>query len=571
MSALKKCFTTLVAVVILVPCLDARAADVRAWLDRNSMQLGETVTLNIEASGTTSAPEPDFSALQGDFNLSGTQSSSSVNIVNGQSSSKLLWAVALEPKRAGTFTIPPLSVAGQTTQPLTLAVVAGTAATGKSGDDVYVEATVEPRAPYVQQQVAMTVKLYFAVNLVDGSLDDPQADGLIVRKVGGQDTNFAADVGGRRYRVLERRYVLQSEKSGTITIPPITFRGHAMDRADMNSFFNRGRNVTARSEPIALEIRPRPAQSGSDAWLPAQSVTLEAEGVDAHAAARVGEPLTLTLRLKATGLGFEQLPELKLPAIDGADIYPDKATTQNKDGGELTTGERERKFAIVPNRAGQLTIPPISIAWWDTTHDRAEVATVPTKILTVAPGASGQMPAVPAPPRTEVPPVAATATSESSASGLSGESLWRAISFVALALWMLTLLSWAMWAKQQRPTRTLQGASTADAPESLSTKMAFQRALRGRAWSESARALLAWARSRGAQARNLRELSDEIDDAHQQAAIDDLERVLYGNGNVPDLGDRVSSAFRSGIALRAKQRADDSQNLLPPLYASARR
>ena len=219
----------LFALASLGICAGANAAQARAWLDRNSMQMGETVTLNVEVAGDNGAAKPDFSALAQDFGLLGTQSSTSMNIVNGQASSKLLWAIGLEPKHAGTLTIPALDVAGQRTQPLTLNVQAAVAgAGGKTGDDVYIEAAVEPRAPYVQQQVSLTVKLYFAVNLTDGSLDEPQVDGLVVRKLG-QDANYAADVGGRRYRVLERHYALLPEKSGAVSLPPIAFRGHAMD------------------------------------------------------------------------------------------------------------------------------------------------------------------------------------------------------------------------------------------------------------------------------------------------------------------------------------------------------
>ena len=108
----------------------------------------------------------------------------------------------------------------------------------------------------------LTLKLFFAVNLIDGTLDDPQGDGMIVKRIGGQDANFSAEIGGRRYRVLERHYVLQPERSGTVTLAPITFRGHAMDRNDMNSFFTRGRNVTAqanRSRSRCGRVRPLPA------------------------------------------------------------------------------------------------------------------------------------------------------------------------------------------------------------------------------------------------------------------------------------------------------------------------
>src|SRR5262249_8855403 len=154
----------------------------------------------------------------------------------------------------------------------------------------------------------------------------------------GQDAYYNADVAGRRYRVWERRYALTPEKSGTLTLPALAFHGHAIDPADINSFFNRGRAVAARSEALSLDVRPRPAASGSDAWLPARAVELSAQGVDAQGPARVGEPLTLTLHVRAQGLSFEQLPDLKLPAIDGADVYPDKTTTQNRDDGEWLYG-----------------------------------------------------------------------------------------------------------------------------------------------------------------------------------------------------------------------------------------
>jgi hypothetical protein len=379
-AAIMKKYTLARAVVVLsllVFATMAQAAQVRAWLDRNTIQMGETVTLNVEVADSATTPAPDFAPLQNDFTVGASQSSSSVNIINGQTSSKLLWAVVLEPKHEGTIAIPPLSVAGQTTQPISLTVQPMAPGGAKAGDDVYIEAAVDPQTPYVQQQVTLTLKLFFAVNLVDGTLDDPKGEGIVVKRIGGQDANFSAEIGGRRYRVLERRYVLQPERSGTVKLAPLMFRGHAMDRNDMNSFFTRGRNVTAQAQPITLQVRPRPANSGTDAWLPAQSVTLAAEGLSPRATARVGEPLTLTLRLKAVGLGFEQLPELNLPKIDGADIYPDKATTQNRDAGDVVTGERERKFAIVPNRAGRLTIPSIGIAWWDVVHDRPETASIP--------------------------------------------------------------------------------------------------------------------------------------------------------------------------------------------------
>jgi len=180
------------AFVALFICGNAFAAEARAWLDRNSMRVGETVTLNVEVNGDSSAKQPDFSVLQGDFDLLGTQSQTSMSILNGESNTKLLWAVGLQPKHAGTFTIPSFTIAGAKTQALPLTVLAAQAgAVGKAGDDVFVDAEATPRSPYVQQEVRLTVKLFYALNLTDGNLDDPKAEGLVVRKLG-QDSNYTA-------------------------------------------------------------------------------------------------------------------------------------------------------------------------------------------------------------------------------------------------------------------------------------------------------------------------------------------------------------------------------------------
>src|SRR3546814_12672147 len=63
-------FASAFALLALLPLLapQAQAQQVRAWLDRDRIALGETATLNIEVEGT--APEgPDYSPLLGDFRL----------------------------------------------------------------------------------------------------------------------------------------------------------------------------------------------------------------------------------------------------------------------------------------------------------------------------------------------------------------------------------------------------------------------------------------------------------------------------------------------------------------------
>ncbi|MGH8173404.1 MAG: BatD family protein, partial [Rhodanobacteraceae bacterium] len=112
----------LIAACLVAPSLRADAPTARAWLDRDTMHLGETVTLNVEAQGSAGG-QPDFSALAQDFNQLGTQSSQQVSIVNGSSTAKTVWAVGLEPKHAGRITIPALALGTARTAPIALTVL----------------------------------------------------------------------------------------------------------------------------------------------------------------------------------------------------------------------------------------------------------------------------------------------------------------------------------------------------------------------------------------------------------------------------------------------------------------
>ena len=565
-------FLQIAAFAALWICTSAQAVQVRAWLDRASMQLGETVTLNVEVSDDASAAQPDFNALQQDFKLLGTQSSTSMNIINGQATSKQLWAVGLEPKRAGTFTIPALSVAGTQTQPLSLVVQPSGASTGKAGDDVFLDVDAQPLSPYVQQQVRVTVKLFYALNLTDGNLEDPHGDGLNASKLG-QDAAYTADVDGRRYRVLERHYALIPEKSGALSMAPIVFRGHAVNPNDINSFFNRGHSVSAQVPGATLDVRQRPASSGTDAWLPAQSLTLSSDGLDLAGGAHVGEPITLTLRLKAQGLGFEQLPELKLPKIDGADIYPDKETTQNRDDGAWLFGERVRKFAIVPNRPGALTIPALSVAWWDIEHDRAASADLPAFPLTIAPAvATAPLPNMQNAPNAAnaASPGVAAPTRALTLDGSTGTELrtWRMLALVGLGLWGLTLLGAVLWllVRRRRPASMPSGsapANTADAG-ARAARRAFAEACNGDDAPAAARALLAWSRAEGSTARTLGDLARALANDAQRAALAELERAHYGAGEFH--GEPLAAAFRQGLDFAVTAKPSASVSVLPALY-----
>jgi hypothetical protein len=548
----------------------ADAPTARAWLDRDTMHLGETVTLNVETQGDAGG-QPDFSALSQDFTQLGTQSSQQVSIVNGASTAKTLWAVGLEPKRAGRITIPALSLGAAKTSPILLTVLAQPAgAQGKPGDDVFLEVSAEPLAPYVQQQVRYTVKLYYSFGLTDGNLSEPQADGVVVQRLG-QDKHYLSTLGDKRYHVMERHYALTPEKSGTLDLSALMFRGNALDAADPTGFFSRPRTIGARSDAVQLAVKPKPASwTATDPWLPAESMLLK-DDTELPTEIHVGDPVTRTVRLQAQGLGFEQLPELDLAAPDGAEIYPDKPDTRTRDDGVWLYGERVRKFAFVPTRPGTLTIPGFSLRWWDTAHDRIETAELPAHTLTVLPAVGGKgtgsgAAATPA----QQPDAQPATTAEPSAPSIgtiaapsASLRVWQIIAALGFVLWLLTL---AMWWRSRRAALAMPVVELLPAAGVSAHRGAFLRACSLGELAGAERALVAWARSERPDVRNLGELTGLLTDSAQCDALAALQRARYAGAPSQGIGSQLERAFKGGIAWRDPARPAKNESPLPALY-----
>ena len=541
--------------LLMVPAL-AHAADVQATLDRSSVQLGETVTLNLRVENAAGGMAmPDLSALNQDFSMLGTSQNSSLSVVNGATTSTLTFGVALRPRHMGSLQIPALSVGGSQTAPLQLQVTAPDPAAAAAHQNVFMEAKVEPQRGYVGQQLSYVVRLYYATSISNGALSAPQLDGVEVSRVG-DDLNYDAERGGRTYHVLERRYALIPQHAGHIEIPAADFQGEAIDPNDPNSFFGSSTPVSASAPAVSIDVLATPADWGKSAWLPARQLSLTMEGwPGVQDQVRVGQPLNLTMTLQATGLAYESLPALSLPPLDGAKAYPDKPVTGTRQDGQWLVGRRQQTFAIVPERAGTLTIPATTLKWWNVLTDRVEVAQIPAHSVTVLPavGAAAVQPSIPAP---------ASSSATTAIAATAPSTPWRWIALGSIGLWLCSMLAW-WWRRRWRAPSKTAAKETPTSPRRC--QLAFLAAARGDDAAAQARSLLAWARAERPAIQHLGELAAALGDASQRVAIATLQQRRYGGTPISDNGVKLAEAFKRGLVWRAAE-AGDEASALPPLY-----
>ncbi|MBN8735707.1 MAG: protein BatD [Xanthomonadales bacterium] len=569
-----------------------------AFLDRSHVSLGDTVTLNIQTDGALGSPE--LSSLQKDFEVLGTSRSSSVQIVNGKTTSTTQLGIALKPLHAGTLTIPALDIGGGATQPLTLHVgAAPSGGTGKAGDPVFMETNVQSSSPYVGQQTVYTVRLFYLPG-VDGALGNPSAGGARLVPLD-RDHRYVTQRDGFTYKVIERSWALIPQRSGSIAVQGPVFEGQRLDAGFPNAWFNNpnalpnsplqgfGGTVRATAPAARIDARAEPAGAGKP-WLPARNVQLKLTGLPSDGKLDAAAPLTITLSISASGQPADALPEPELPTIAGARVYPDRTQDTTDDSGEWLQGTRTRSFAIVPDRNGTIAIPAITLDWWDTSHDRAEQAGVPAHVLAVS-GVSASVPAPPVVSNAEPVAQATRATASDRGASVPG-GRWRDLALASFALWAIVIVAALAWWLIRRRARHAKGPSSGRAgsrteagstpsvvarldasPEQPDARALQKRTLDAARAGDAAaceRTLLAWARvSRPAMA-HAGLLRDALADPEQHAALDGLQRVRWQGGDPAPACAAVVRAFAHGFAWREDERHKGAgENGLPPLYPSS--
>ena len=525
--------------LLLWLCVLPAFAQTRAWLDRDRITYGETVTLNIETG--LDVRQVDYRPLAAQFEVAGQTVRRSYDLVGGRATTRSLFAVGLRPRGPGVLQVPALRVGNARTAPLRLVVMPPTVQPANGGADAFVETSIDATQPYVQQAVGVVVRLNYAIPLLSGQLDqDPPAHASLQRV--GEDVTYQREIGGRRYNVVERRFLLVPERSGPLVLPGARFNGQAAG-GFFDQVFDDGRKpLSAASANTRLQVRPIPADAPQP-WLPLQDLRLRY--LQAPTRGRVGEAVTVEVEVQADGASAAQLPALELPASAAVQVFadPPQSDEQLADGRPRTT--LRRRIALVPLQAGALAIEGPRIAWWDAKAGVARTASLPPLRLQVAPGPDAA--ATPAPG-----PASSTPDAPRSPRDARGSlRLWWGIGVLLVAL--LAAVAW--WAMRRRP----QASASVD--RAMQDAPSLAQALQAGELAGIAQALVA-AAGPGADLATVRA---RLDDATQSAALARLQAARWGRDDPAAVLAVLRQAFAGGPRWR-RAAARPLRDPLPPLY-----
>ncbi len=341
----------------------------------------ESVTLTVTDRNRDSS-DPDFTELETDFEISSVSTESQLRIVNGRVDRAKSWKLELMPKRAGTIDIPPITVGNSRTNRLRLQV---NPISARERDYIsktaFFETIVSHQTQYPQAAIYVTRRmLYTAQARIPSMPQDKQLDivDATVLPIGSRET-LREVRNGVEYFVMQWRYVVFAEKSGTLRIPGENARVAIYS----NQFRPQVRPIVAPERTIT--ILPIPAEYPSDEpWFPASNVELtQSFQPSGTSTLNLGDAITRSINLRARDSYQSALLPLELGSIDDLRVYPEQATVDSVLEGGRVWGTQSRSFNLIPVEPGRVSLPEFRLTWWDTESREVKVSRLPSAAFNV--------------------------------------------------------------------------------------------------------------------------------------------------------------------------------------------
>ena len=326
--------------------------------------------------------------------LSGPNSSTSFQFINGVSSATETFTYYLKPKSVGTITIGSASIEynGKTykSDPVSIEIVKGSVSPDKRrneepsvdseiAENLFVRAFADKRKVYQGEQVTITYKLYTRLNIASQMSVSklPQYKGFWAEELESpKNILFSTEtVNGKQFRVgVLKKVALFPNQSGELSVTPFELNVpvFVQKKKRSNNFFDdfftdpfgRGETVdyAAKSNTLKIDVLPLPKEGKPESFNGAVGDFTLNSSID-KSKTKTNEPVSLKVDIKGNGnIKLIDISEVKLPP--GVEKYEPKVSEQINRANKIS-GKKTIEYLIVPRTPGDKKIPGIAFSYFN--------------------------------------------------------------------------------------------------------------------------------------------------------------------------------------------------------------
>ncbi len=401
------------AVLFFVGIAVAHAAGFKASLDRDSVIVGENVTLTLTFDDAQLSGTPNLPAIPG-LQVVGTTSSQQSTLVNGKMNTVQSFIFTLAANQPGDITIPALqmNLNGQrvSSAPVKLKVLREDPASpppSLATNMAFLWLVLPKKELYVGEAVVGELRLYLRQEV--GNISNPQippltGDGFILGKFN-QGQQFKRNVGNASFTVIPMPFAATAIKTGPLTIGPVNGSVILLGgRPDFFGNYSQRAQATLNVEAQTFQSLPLPVENIPPLFTGAVgNYTMTASVGPTNVA--TGDPITVRVQISGRGaLDAITLPQDK--TWDGFKAYPPTSSVEISDQFGFQ-GTKTFEQILSPENSDVRELPAFSFSYFDPDVKQFRTLTHPATKLIVRPGGTSAAPVITARSNgnsTETPP-----------------------------------------------------------------------------------------------------------------------------------------------------------------------
>ena len=341
--------------------------------------------------------------------LSGPSSSHSVQVINGAVTSSSSFRWTLMPKRSGRLEIPAqtVTVDGRRvrTELISIQVEPAGAAAGGGAQggtsSLFILTQVDREELYRGEQLTVTWTLYTKVNISGWEVVSlPNLTGFWTEELFAPSKLQLREElieGQRYYSAVVRRLALFPTRSGALEVDPLVLKIGVQSRRrrrsrdpffDDFSFLSPGRveNKVLPSPALKIHVKPIP-NSGRPADYRGVVGDFTLSGGLDYQEVEQDQAVTLTVIISGQGnTKTLEAPPVRFPS--SLEVFDPKVSAEPSLG-DVVGGSKTLEYVIIPRLAGEFTIPPIRLTYFEPRDGQFLTSTIGPFHLKVAPRPGG--------------------------------------------------------------------------------------------------------------------------------------------------------------------------------------
>ena len=389
---------------------------------KNVVRTGErfnlVYTLNAEGNNFKGPDLSKFRVLVGPS----TSQSSSIQIINGKVSRSFEYTFTymLVADKEGIFEIKPAKVkvdgklfesnllkiqvvkSNTTQQNQQRTPNQGNKNTGGGDlkDDVFIRAVVNKRSPFQGEQIIVTYKLYYRINISSPEFNkEPTFRGFWVKDMLKDRQSYAQyteTYKGQEYHVAEvKKFALFPQRSGKLVIDPANAVCQAQIKAQtqqrsrdpfFDNFFNRYKTIEVEinTNRLTIDVKPLPIKNKPAEFNGAVG-SFDFKSIIDKTELKANEALNLKFTISGKG-NVELIDKINIKFPPDFEVYDPKISKSITTSEAGVTGRKSFEYLVIPRTAGEFIIEPVKFSFFDLKSKKYKTLVSPEFKIQVAKG-----------------------------------------------------------------------------------------------------------------------------------------------------------------------------------------